>query len=458
MSSRAPSLASVAALAVLVSFSATASASWTEETVAPFGPEASMALTADGRPVVVYSSGQTVVVATRGATGGWTLEPLAIPMLAAPKSQVDGGSPSQTQLLYVSRPSVAVDRITADPRVAWIRNWDADVWYAQRTSGAWSYQLLSGSGGSPSLVIDRDGVSRVAFGGVYGVRAAGSWTFEPVGTGWSEASLMLDAQDGPSIAFARGNGPGPQLSFATLTGSGWSSEPVETTGHEIWETSAALDGANQPHVVFVDDSDQLVRYAHREGTSWTVETVAGPVGAGSGVALALGAGGEPFIAYLDNGSERFARRVAGTWTSEAVSAPGLGGHSSQLAIDAAGRPHLVYVEYNTNRVRYAVRADAVTGVEPAVAALGFGIASLGPNPAKSGGAIDLALRLDAPRRLTIELLDLAGRRVAVREPVTLAAGTPHVSWSPRVASAGLYFLAVRSERGEQVTTRVALLP
>ena len=79
-----------------------------------------------------------------------------------------------------------------------------------------------------------------------------------------------------------------------------------------------------------------------------------------------------------------------------------------------------------------------------------------PNPARGG----VALTLDVPRSgaLEIELVDLAGRRVAALYDGRASAGPLLLAWngkdaSGRTAPAGLYFARARLE-GQATQTRI----
>ena len=419
---------------------------WSCETIATtLVPQPSLTLDAAGVPYVAFSANQPCVA--KRVNGSWVLDALTTPT---------GKDAPQLDIINFVTPTIAVGETGPSPYVLYSKSPENDIWFAQRESGSWQYERLSTNGGSPDVETDAAGTPHILFldgalGHRYGVRDGASWTFE---TAPGYGPLALDFAGRPQILSVAGI----DLEWSIRNANGWSTEIVADDG--VGQTSLAIDGDGEPHVAFSDNDTQRVRYARRVAGTWTVETVATGIGQWVSTSIALGAGGEPFIAFYDQaaGSLRFARRVNGAWTHELVEATGTPANDlCSLAIDGAGRPHIAYFNTPARLLRYATTSAPVAGVQP-VAALDFGIASLGPNPARSGGALDLALRLDAPRTVTLELLDLAGRRVASREPVALAAGTQHVSWAPRVNAGGLYFLAVRSNRGERLTTRLALVP
>jgi len=106
-----------------------------------------------------------------------------------------------------------------------------------------------------------------------------------------------------------------------------------------------------------------------------------------------------------------------------------------------------------------VGPDAQTQSTTAVEPPGFGhlaLAGARPNPAR-GGVLRVAFTLPSRQRATLELLDVAGRRVASREVGALGPG-PHeltLEAAPRLRS-GLYFLRL-SQAAQVLQARVVVM-
>lgn len=455
-------LVAAAALAAVAGVSR-ADGVWTLETVGTgvLGANVSLALDASGAPRMAFNTSGQPRYAWRDA-GGWSSEALSTPLgpaLAATPAQVQGPA-----LIYFVTPSLALDPVTGEPRIAYSKSPENDVWYAERSPSGWSYQRISTIGEGPSLALDHDGRPHVVFldhaaGPVYAVRdAQGIWSDEPFGAGAYARSLRLDGSDRPHVALSLML-PNSDLLHAERDANGWSSEPCDTTGNVGFLASLALDASGEPHISYLDQSAQALRYAVRSGATWTVETVASPVGDAGYHALALAPGGEPFIAFHDpaNADLRFARREEGVWSSEPVESAGSVGEFCSLALDGEGRPHIGYFDATNARVRYATRSAVVTGVTGGPAPGGSAIARLVPNPLPAGRPLDLVLRLPGPCVVGIELLDPAGRRVASRDAVALAAGLQTLRWDPGVSRAGLYFVRARFGSGEAAVARLVVL-
>ena len=107
-----------------------------------------------------------------------------------------------------------------------------------------------------------------------------------------------------------------------------------------------------------------------------------------------------------------------------------------------------------DRVHFHFPQQPTTGAGPAVAALSLG--ACWPNPATS--ALRQSLRLPHAAAVEWSLYDLAGRRVAVLEQGTLAAGSRELSAElPRALAGGLYFSRVRVDGRALGARRVAIV-
>ncbi len=118
---------------------------------------------------------------------------------------------------------------------------------------------------------------------------------------------------------------------------------------------------------------------------------------------------------------------------------------------------LVVVNDNGGTGAYdlAVYAGGV-GVEPGALPAATVLRGISPNPAGGAFAVDYALR--APGRVTVELLDLAGRRVGVIEDSSRDAGTWRASWNADGRTPpGLYMVRLRVDGRTVGQSKVVLL-
>jgi hypothetical protein len=98
---------------------------------------------------------------------------------------------------------------------------------------------------------------------------------------------------------------------------------------------------------------------------------------------------------------------------------------------------------------------STTAVGPAGPALKLALAGVRPNPAR-GGILRVAFTLPSRERATLELLDIAGRRVASREVGALGPGPQELTLEKPRLEAGLYFLRLTQGR-EVVNARAVVM-
>jgi len=453
----APSNLAFATLLTLVASTAHADGAWVLETVDNSGGRpydcayTSIAIDPQGVPRVCYSWNVDPRVATR-TPSGWTYEQLTTP----PHAAAAPAALAAPELLNICYPTLAVDPLSGQPRVAYVKVLPSQEWFAERApGGGWSFQYVSWGDGSPQLAIDALGDPHLMIGTNYWTRTGGTWGYETVGAG-SFAPIRMDHQGRPR-SLLMGGYPTWTLQYASRESGAWD---VENLGGPVNAGAIALDGADNPCIAYYDAAAQGVRYRYRDHDAWVIESV---TNAHAGfVSLALGGAGQPFIAYSDSfGGNHlcFARRSGGPgtpWITETVDGSYECGLYCSLTIDAAGRPHIAYYESPTQRARYAMLPAAVTFAAPPTPAPFFRLARAFPNPLRSGGLLLLDFRLPAPRTVSVELLDVAGQVVARHEPASLPAGDAVLPWTPVLGSSGLYFLRATTNAGETAITRLAL--
>ncbi|HET7250945.1 MAG TPA: hypothetical protein VFI79_13930 [Gemmatimonadales bacterium] len=209
-------------------------------------------------------------------------------------------------------------------------------------------------GNGPSLRLAANGVPHVSYYDhgnkrlKYGRRIAGAWFIDNVDTCSAVATLALDNQDAPHVAYLyRTN----SLHHAYKTGpTTWATEQVDsnTTSAGIAFPCIAADNAGDPAVAYKDLTQNDLKYAHRSGAGWVVETVDTAGNVGSYPSLAFDGRGNPHIAYGLNagpvGKLRYAHKYNGNWITATVDSMNgaLVGRYPSIAIDPMGNPHIAY--------------------------------------------------------------------------------------------------------------------
>lgn len=170
-------------------------------------------------------------------------------------------------------------------------------------------------------------------------------------------SLALDSSNNPHVAYAV-LVPDDAFKYATWTGVAWQKHTIETAEFSFASTtSLALDSNNRPHIAYLKESEDVLRYAHYNGSSWLLNTV--DTSNNFSIfhpffSLKL-SGNTPSIAYYKSTGEtlHYAQWNGSSWQIETVLTPpfpeNLTG-SVSLAVDSAGNPAISYAYNDSNNI------------------------------------------------------------------------------------------------------------
>lgn len=236
---------------------------------------------------------------------------------------------------------------------------------------------------------------------------------------------------------------------------------VDTAGtlHSMWQVSGA--GVSELHY---QQRWQATRPAPRDTA---VESRGVPISDAVIAADPFGSLHIAFAATSVDGQQIYYKRwrpgLGWDFRSTQVSSS-LGGSASSplLAPSTPGNVTVLYAAYPAGEARFVERLRRLDGADP-LAATPLAIAprpvlELGPNPLRSGGALEFRWRGATPADIAIvDIFDLAGRRVA-SVPLDNASGI----WRGRLApsatagwASGMYFAKLKGERG--ANARLVLL-
>jgi len=73
-----------------------------------------------------------------------------------------------------------------------------------------------------------------------------------VSNGWG-AAIALDSNNNPHIIYALEN----RLMYASLFGSSWSIQTVDSSEDGFWHISLVLDNKDNPHIIYYDHTGQV---------------------------------------------------------------------------------------------------------------------------------------------------------------------------------------------------------
>jgi hypothetical protein len=148
------------------------------------------------------------------------------------------------------------------------------------------------------------------------------------------------------------------LKYATRSAAGvWSSATVVDGGLFTGQyLSLTLDHSGLPGIAYYDASHADLKYAHFNGSSWSVMTVDATFTTGYYPSLRFDGQGRPVISYYSKtgGNLRFAAYAGGTWTLTTVdSASDVGRYSSLALNPASGRWAIAYEDTGHGTFKYA---------------------------------------------------------------------------------------------------------
>lgn len=160
---------------------------------------------------------------------------------------------------------------------------------------------------------------------------------------------------------------GPWLAGSALADSGWNIQTVDSAGNVGYSTSLALDAGGNAHISYLDNTNVDLKYAAWNGLSWDIQTLdtGGRVGYYS--SLALDSSDYPHIIYgynhTDNHYDRYkyAYEDSSGWQVETMPDPSNAGWPGSLALDSEGQPHMSYMAWQpfTRRIlKYGRRGDS----------------------------------------------------------------------------------------------------
>jgi hypothetical protein len=265
------------------------------------------------------------------------------------------------------------------PHISYYDEWDQDLRYARWTESAWEIFTVDSEGdlgAGSSLALDADGhphISYYDYDSVAGALRYATWD-GVAGHAWAiqvaddaadvggYTSLALDRAGRPVISyrdFTNGDLKLARWPAAVSDGAapaaGWLTETVDAAGDVGAYTSLALDGGDQPRILYFDLTNNAARYAAWQGGAWQLSEFDRAGRVGDYTSLAFDAAGVPHISYHDGDREqlKYATQNAGTWYNAVVDTQvGVGLYTS-LALDGDARPHISYQDGRDLDLRYA---------------------------------------------------------------------------------------------------------
>ncbi len=343
-------------------------------------------------------------------------------------------------------PAIALD-VSGSPMVVWSQEGAAIIRYVRQVDDTWSLpkQCFPNNGITPRLVSDSRGRVHLVFedlaspGGIwysYYVASADSWA-TPVrvalGTselGWS--SLAVDRNDHLHAAWMNYGTNG--IDYAYYDGTGWSAPtplPDPAPSDQSCEPRIAVDTAARPLVVWQERSGGYwLYYSCRDADSWTSPTRLSPLNAGP-PSICTDSFSRVYVVWGWYQGLRCVVRTDTGWTApEQIS-------DTTAMQEIASDGQLVHIAWRDAYWNLCYCNSGAPGV--AESRLELLHPSLGIHVSTTGQRCRATFFLDAASRVSLSVLDAAGRRIYENDLGELRAGSHSVLLSLDSVPTGLYF-------------------
>ncbi len=133
-------------------------------------------------------------------------------------------------------------------------------------------------------------------------------------------------------------------------------DEIENHGN-FRSASLAIDSLSNPHLCYYDALNDVLKYAVKDGSSWTIETVDGNIGdvpsyVWGSASIALDSNDVPHISYLDftNTDLKYANRLSGNWATQIVDDTAYIGQQTSIVVDSNDAIHIFYQHFIDGRV------------------------------------------------------------------------------------------------------------
>jgi hypothetical protein len=275
----------------------------------------------------------------------------------------DAGQFSSMVLNNDGHPHIAFyDEVTRRLKYAY---WDGSQWnlsYVDEMSEAGAFASLA--------LHPSSGQARISYYDIrskslkYAAWNGSSWNIQVVDSGpeaGMHSTLALDTSGQPRIAYCRGRGCATgniqdtiELKAAVFNGSSWDIRPVAGGGTGMF-SDIAVDKNGAIHISSYDAAAKVLKYAKGvpDGSSWDVQTADNADKVGLFTSITVDSGNNPHIAYLDD--NRDSLRYAfwnGSWQSMLVDRDAPVGWYPSIALDKNDNPNISYYDYGNGSLKH----------------------------------------------------------------------------------------------------------
>lgn len=348
-SSDSPRIAYLDTLNGKLKFAWRTASGWQSQTLdgAGYGTP-SLAVDASGYAHISYWDGVHLKYAYQDA-GGWHFE------LADSSPNTGQGT------------SLALDK-NGYPHISYWDYGNDDLKYAYKDAGGWhqvTVDNVGNTGSDNSIALDDNDRVHISYNAGYpdydlkyalGVGGVFTTTLVDTVNGVGAFnSIAVSHQGAPFISYQADD----TLRYAALEGSTWQTATLDSGGLIGGFTSIAVDNSGQAHIAYYDltvsDFGYKLKVINQSGAGWNDPVI---VDYGSDVggftSLALDAQGYPHISYMDQTLQdlKYAYKDASGWHQQTLDWINVVGLCTSLALDRHGYPHISYYDWSNERLKY----------------------------------------------------------------------------------------------------------
>ena len=189
-------------------------------------------------------------------------------------------------------------------------------------------------------------------------------------------ALALDAADNSYLLYYQ---PAAEaLRWAARNGDTWTTSLVADDVLPDLELALAIGPNGVAQIAYIDDDDDKLIAGSLEAGGWALQTLSI---ANRNLALAVGQDNRPHLITIESEQLIYRTRQGGVWQSEPASPTGVAVVSASLALDSQGRPMVVYFARDIADLTVAVRQSADDWTTTSLPYRGMMAMALGPNDA-----------------------------------------------------------------------------
>jgi hypothetical protein len=293
---------------------------------------------------------------------------------------------SSWQLTYVDEQSqaglyasLALHPVSGHARISYYDIGKKSLKYASWNGSNWTTQVVDAgpeAGMHSALALDPTGQPRITYcrgkgcstGNVQdiielkvAVFNGSSWDIRSVTGGGTGLFSDIAVDKNGAIHISTYDAAAKVLKYVkgTPDGSSWNIQVADSAPKVGLYTSITLDSASNPHIAYLDDSLDSLRYAYWNG-AWQTMLVdkASPVGWYP--SIDLDTNDSPHISYYDIGKQnlKYIRKSGNTWITQVVDWDGEVGLYSSLVLKDGASPIISYYDATNGDLKFASSLEA----------------------------------------------------------------------------------------------------